>query len=67
MVSHYVDEAVALADRVAVFADRPSFIAEVVTNTLARPRDPRSAPFFALEDEILVHLGNSRTDTTQKK
>ena len=67
MVSHYVDEAVALADRVAVFADRPSFITKVVTNTLSRPRDPRSVSFFALEDEILVHLGNSRVNATQKK
>ena len=53
MVSHYIDEAVALADRIAVFSDRPSTIRAVIHNELARPRDPRSALFYKKEDEIL--------------
>ncbi|MES2315537.1 MAG: ABC transporter ATP-binding protein [Patescibacteria group bacterium] len=53
MVSHYIDEAVELADRIAVFSDRPGTILEIVKNELPRPRDARSAPFFALEDEVL--------------
>jgi NitT/TauT family transport system ATP-binding protein len=53
MVSHYIDEAIELADRVAVFSDRPGTIVEIVKNELARPRDHRSAAFFALEDEVL--------------
>ncbi len=53
MVSHYLEEAVLLADRVAVFRDRPGTILDIVKNELPRPRDARSAPFFALEDEIL--------------
>lgn len=53
MVSHYIDEAIELADRVVVFSDRPGTIVEIVKNELARPRDHRSAPFFALEDEVL--------------
>lgn len=56
MVSHYIDEAVMLADRIAVFADRPSHIKAVVTNHLTRPRNPRSSEFYALEDEILAHF-----------
>lgn len=53
MVSHYIDEAVLLADRIAVFSDRPGTIVEVLKDELPRPRDNRSAPFYTLEDEVL--------------
>ncbi len=53
MVSHYIEEAVLLADRIAVFSDRPGTIIEVVKDELPRPRDYRSQPFFAKEDEVL--------------
>ena len=58
MVSHYIDEAVMLADRIAIFSDRPSSIKAVVKNELPRPRNPRSEEFFKLEDEILAHFKN---------
>ena len=53
MVSHYIDEAIELADRIAVFSPRPGTILEIVKDDLPRPRDSRSATFFALEDEVL--------------
>jgi ABC-type nitrate/sulfonate/bicarbonate transport system ATPase subunit len=53
MVSHYIDEAVTLADRIAVFSERPGSIIDIIPDTLSRPRDPRSPEFFALEDEVL--------------
>lgn len=56
MVSHYIDEAVMLADRIAVFSDRPSHIKAIVRNHLPRPRDARSSEFYALEDEVLSHF-----------
>jgi ABC-type nitrate/sulfonate/bicarbonate transport system ATPase subunit len=56
MVSHYIDEAVMLADRIAVFSDRPSHIKSIVTNHLAHPRNPRSEEFYAVEDEVLGHF-----------
>ena len=56
MVSHYIDEAVTLADRIAVFSDRPSSIIKIVTNDLPRPRAPRSSEFFNREDEILGYF-----------
>ena len=52
MVSHYIDEAVALADRIIVFSERPSKIVGIIENALPRPRDERSAEFFALEDSV---------------
>ncbi len=41
-VTHHIDEAVALADRVVVFTARPGRIKTIVRNDLARPRDPFS-------------------------
>lgn len=53
MVSHYIEEAITLADRIAVFSNRPGTIATLFENTLSRPRDSRSNGFFAEEDKII--------------
>ncbi len=58
MVSHYIDEAISLSDRIAVFSDRPGTITSVITNDLSRPRDPRSKEFYNHEDEVLKYFGN---------
>ncbi len=41
-VTHHIDEAIALADRVVVFTSRPGRIKTIVPITMARPRDPFS-------------------------
>jgi NitT/TauT family transport system ATP-binding protein len=61
MVSHYIDETISLADRIAVFSDRPGTIIDMIKNELPRPRDHRSTPFFALEDEVLLKLKKQKT------
>ena len=42
-VTHAIEEAVALSDRVVVFTSRPGRIKTIVDNPLPRPRDPYSA------------------------
>jgi NitT/TauT family transport system ATP-binding protein len=52
-VTHSIDEAVALADRVVVFTARPGRIKSVVPVTMPRPRDPRDPGFHTLRDHLI--------------
>ena len=52
MVTHIVEEAIELADRIAVLTPRPAKIERIVKNGLPRPRELRSQAFYALEDEL---------------
>ena len=60
LVTHDVDEAVYLSDRIALLGRRPAEVAEVFTNPLSRPRDPvesREDPrFLDLRHELLSRL-----------
>ncbi len=52
MVTHLIDEALELADRIAVISSAPGKIERILPNTLARPRVKRSAEFFSDYDNI---------------
>ena len=52
MVTHLVDEAVELADRIGVFSSRPGTIVKILTNHLKRPRVKRAAPDYQLADKL---------------
>ncbi len=52
MVTHIIEEALELADRIAVLAPRPGKIEAVIENDLPRPREKRTQSFYDLEDKI---------------
>ncbi|MDT5151835.1 MAG: NitT/TauT family transport system ATP-binding protein [Mycobacterium sp.] len=57
-VTHSIDEAVALADRIVVFTARPGRIKAIVNVELERPRDPRSTGYHALHDHLVDLLAD---------
>jgi ABC-type nitrate/sulfonate/bicarbonate transport system ATPase subunit len=59
-VTHSIDEALLLADRILVFTPRPGRIAADIKVDLPRPRAPQSAAFTALARELRGLLGADR-------
>ena len=56
-VTHDIDEAVQLADRVVVMSARPATIQQIVPIDIAHPRDISSARYLELRDGIFQQLG----------
>jgi NitT/TauT family transport system ATP-binding protein len=52
LVSHNIEEAIELADRVIVFSRRPGHILAEVPVDLPRPRDRKSEAFYNLTDRV---------------
>ena len=59
LVTHDVDEAVVLADRVLVMRPRPGRLFEEIDINLARPRDRNSPHFDAFKRRVLTALDRS--------
>jgi len=55
-VTHSVDEAVFLSDRIAIFSPRPSVINSIRTVDLPRPRDRTSVEFAKIRKEVLIEM-----------
>jgi NitT/TauT family transport system ATP-binding protein len=62
IVTHNIEEAVVLADRVVVLASHPARIREDFEITLAQPRSRKSEPFEALVDHIYRVLTQPELD-----
>ncbi|MCP9489901.1 MAG: ABC transporter ATP-binding protein [Solirubrobacteraceae bacterium MAG38_C4-C5] len=52
-VTHHIDEAIALADRIVVMTARPGRIKATVPVELERPRDPRDPAHHELQDHLV--------------
>jgi ABC-type nitrate/sulfonate/bicarbonate transport system ATPase subunit len=57
MVTHDVDEALHLADRIVVMSKRPSTIVEIISVNRPRPRERGDASLAPLRSSILRHFG----------
>lgn len=52
MVTHLIDEAITMSDRIVVVSQRPAVVEKIIENPLSRPRNNRSQQFFDLYDKI---------------
>ena len=62
-VTHSVDEAVYLSDRIIVLSPRPGSVQEIITIPWPRPRDRTSAEFAEVRRRVLEMI--NETETTQ--
>lgn len=60
LVTHNIDEAVQLADRILVLGTQPGRIIAEIPNHIPRPRDRRGPTFAALVDELYGILTRDR-------
>jgi sulfonate transport system ATP-binding protein len=61
LVTHDVDEAIYLGDRVVTMAPRPGRIERIADVDLPRPRERTDPRYVALRDELLAGFGQSST------
>jgi NitT/TauT family transport system ATP-binding protein len=60
-VTHDIDEAVQLADRVVVLSSRPAKIEDILTIDIAHPRNISSPRYLQLRDELMSKIGLAYT------
>lgn len=56
MVTHLVEEAIELADRIIVMSAHPGRVTRIMENHLERPRNKRTKHFFELVDELTSYV-----------
>src|SRR3954453_1312994 len=52
MITHIIEEAVFLADRIVIMGTRPGHVRQIIANTLAHPRDYQSPQFLGMVQRI---------------
>jgi ABC-type nitrate/sulfonate/bicarbonate transport system ATPase subunit len=67
LVTHDIDEAIYMSDRILIMSPRPGRIERAIEIALARPRQRNSAEFLRLRSDILDYLhlaGETKRETT---
>jgi NitT/TauT family transport system ATP-binding protein len=64
LVTHNIEEAIMLADRVVVMSSNPGRIRGEIRVTLARPRERNSSDFRAMADHVYTIMTNPDTKIT---
>jgi ABC-type nitrate/sulfonate/bicarbonate transport system ATPase subunit len=61
LVTHDIDEAIYMSDRIMIMTPRPGRIDQIIPITLDRPRDRSSSDFLRLRSDILelLHFAGS--------
>src|SRR5919106_3595173 len=67
LVTHDIDEAIYMSDRIMIMTQRPGRIDQTIANSLARPRDRSSSEFLRLRSDILEHLHFAGNPTAGNK
>ena len=62
LVTHDIDEAIYMSDRIVMMTPRPGMIDKIIPVHLERPRDRSSTGFLQLRGEILEHLHFAGTE-----
>jgi NitT/TauT family transport system ATP-binding protein len=66
IVTHNIEEAVLMADRIFVLSSNPGRLRAEIANDLPRPRDRRNADFVALVDRIYdIMTGHREAETPE--
>jgi ABC-type nitrate/sulfonate/bicarbonate transport system ATPase subunit len=67
LVTHDIDEAIYMSDRIMIMTQRPGRIERTIPIALDRPRDRSSPDFFRLRSNILelLHFAGKRTQLTE--
>jgi NitT/TauT family transport system ATP-binding protein len=65
LVTHNIEEALLMADRVVVLSRRPAHILEEVVIDLPRPRDRKSNAFYDLTDHVYSLITEGATSGTR--
>ena len=66
LVTHNIEEAVLMCDRVCLFSTNPGKIVSEIPIPLAKPRDRNDPAFTALVERIYVEMTAKRAERTQK-